>query len=401
MSLNREEIIKIEEEHLAKVYHRRGIVVAGGKDAVIWDVNGKEYIDCMAGFGTAFVGHAHPKIVEAIKNQAEKLIACHGSLYLEVRAQLLRRLASITPKILSRVFLSNSGAEAVELALKVSRKFTGKKEIIAMMRSYHGKTMGALSTTWNPKYRTAFEPLIPKIKFVPFGRIEKVREAITNDTAAIIIEPIQGEGGIHVAPEGYLKELREVADEKNLVLIFDEIQTGFGRTGKMFAFEHWNVVPDVLCLAKAAGSGVPIGITITREDIMSTLSIGEHSTTFGGNPIACAAATATIDVIVQEKLWEKASELGRYFMNLLKKLSEKHKIVREVRGLGLMIGVELRFDVLDIMEGMLERGVLILNAGKNTLRFLPSCTITKNQIEYVVKMLDECLTEKESKIFNR
>ena len=313
MSLSRDEIIKIEEEVLANVYHKRNIVVAGGKDALIWDVNGKEYIDCMAGFGTAFIGHSNPKVVEAIKKQAEKLLACHGSLYLEARAQLLKRIINITPKNLSKVFLSNSGAEAVELALKLSRKFTGKKEVIAMTRSFHGKTMGALSVTWNPKYRVAFEPLIPKVKFVPFGRADKVKEAVTSETSAIIVEPIQGEGGIHVAPKEYLKELREIADEKNLVLIFDEIQTGFGRTGKLFAFEHWNVLPDILCLAKAVGSGIPVGITVAREDLMSVLRIGEHSSTFGGNPIACVAASATIDVIVENKLWEKAAELGEYF----------------------------------------------------------------------------------------
>ena len=397
MSMSRDEIIKVEDEFLAKVYHRRKIVVDHGKDAVIWDVNGKEYIDCMAGFGAAFIGHSNPKIVEAIKRQAEKLIACHGSLYLEARAQLSKRIINILPKTLNRIFLSNSGAEAVELALKLSRKFTRKKEIIAMMRSYHGKTMGALSATWNPKYRIAFEPLIPKIKFVPFGRSEKVKEAITSDTAAIIVEPIQGEGGIYVAPDGYLKELREIADEKGLVLIFDEIQTGFGRTGKLFAFEHWGVTPDILCLAKATGSGIPIGITVAKEEIMETLGVGEHSSTFGGNPIACVAASATIDVLVEGKLWERAAKLGEYFISGLRRLAEKHKIVREVRGLGLMLGMELRFDVLDVMEKMLEKGVLVLNAGRNTLRFLPPCVITEEQIDKVLKSLDEALTEKEAK----
>jgi len=397
LSLSRDEIIKIEEEVLANVYHKRNIVVAGGKDALIWDVNGKEYIDCMAGFGTAFIGHSNPRVVEAIKKQAEKLLACHGSLYLEARAQLLKRIINITPKNLSKVFLSNSGAEAVELALKLSRKFTGKKEVIAMTRSFHGKTMGALSVTWNPKYRVAFEPLIPKVKFVPFGRADKVREAVTSETSAIIVEPIQGEGGIHVAPKEYLRELREIADEKNLVLIFDEIQTGFGRTGKLFAFEHWNVLPDILCLAKAVGSGIPVGITVAKEDLMSVLRIGEHSSTFGGNPVACVAASATIDVIVENKLWEKAAELGEYFMGKLRKLAEKYKIVREVRGLGLMVGMELRFDVLDVLESMLNKGVLIMNAGRNVLRFLPPCTITKNQLDIVVEKLDECLIEKESK----
>ncbi|RLG92399.1 MAG: aspartate aminotransferase family protein [Candidatus Hecatellales archaeon] len=397
--MSRDEIVRVEDEFLAKVYHKRGIVVDRGKDALIWDVNGKEYIDCMAGFGTAFIGHSNPKVVEAVKRQLEKLIACHGSLYLEARAQLLKRIVGILPKTLNKVFLSNSGAEAVELALKLSRKFTGKKEIIAMMRGYHGKTMGALSATWNQKYRVAFEPLIPKIRFVPFGKAEKVREAITQDTAAIIVEPVQGEGGVYVAPDGYLKELREIADEKGLILIFDEIQTGFGRTGKLFAFEHWNITPDIICLAKPAASGIPIGITASKKEIMDTLGVGEHSSTFGGNPIACAAASATIDVLVEGKLWEKAAKLGEYFIGGLRKLAEKYRVVREVRGLGLMLGMELRFDVLDVMEKMLEKGVLILNAGRNTLRFLPPCVITEKQIDKVIESLNEVLKEKEAKIF--
>jgi len=397
--LNRESIVWLEENHLAKVYHKRGIVVAGGKDATIWDVNGKTYVDCMGGYGTAFIGHSNPKVIEAIKKQVEKLLACHGSLYHEARAELLKRIVDIVPKNLSRVFLSNSGAESVELALKVSRKFTGRKELIAMMRSFHGKTLGALSVTWNSKYRIPFEPLIPKIKFVPFGKAESVRKIVSEDTAAIIVEPVQGESGVYVAPDGYLEELREIADENNLLLIFDEVQTGFGRTGKMFAFEHWGVEPDVLCLGKAVASGVPIGITVAKEEIMSTLKVGEHSSTSGGNPIACASACATIDVAVEERIWEKAEKLGSYFKVLLRGLTEKHKIVREVRGLGLMIGMDLRFDVLNIMQKMLERGVLVLDAGVNTLRFLPPCTITEKQIDFVVGNLEECLKEEEKSIF--
>lgn len=400
MYMSRDEVVKIEDEYLAKVYHKRGVVAVRGEGSIIWDINGKQYVDCMAGYGAAFIGHSNKKVIEAIKSQVDKLISCHCSLYNEARAQFLKRLIKIVPASLRRVFLSNSGAEAVEAALKFARKFTGKKEIIAMVRSYHGKTLGSLSVTWGQKYRAPFEPLIPNVKFVPFGDAEKVEKSITNDTAAIIVEPIQGEAGVYIPPAEYLKRLREIADKKGVVLIFDEVQTGFARTGKVFAFEHWNTIPDILCLAKAAGGGVPIGITIGREDIMLSLKVGEHSSTFGGNPLACAAASATIDVLIEEKAWEVASRLGEYFINALKSSCRKFKVVREVRGLGLMVAVELRFDVLDVIECMQEKGVIVLSSGRNILRFLPSYKVTKEQLNFVVEVLENCLKEKERKTFS-
>lgn len=397
MFTSEEEIIQAENRYTANVYSRRSVVAARGKDALLWDVNNKEYIDCMAGYGAAFIGHSNPRVISAIKKQAEKLQACHGSLYNDTRAQFLKKITAVTPHGLDKVFLSNSGAESVELAIKLARKFTGRKGIIATMRGFHGKTMGALSATWNAKYRTPFQPLLPEVKFVPYGKTEKVKEAITTDTAAILIEPIQGEGGVHIPPDGYLQSLRELADGKNLLLLLDEVQTGFGRTGKLFACEHWGVTPDILCLAKAAASGIPIGITAAREDIMGTLRVGEHTTTFGGNPISCAAASATLDVLVEGRLWEKAAELGRQFINLLQKLSEEHNTVREVRGLGLMIGMDLRFEIRNIIECMLTRGVILLSTGLHTLRFLPPVTITQPQIETVVNRLRECLADEEKR----
>jgi acetylornithine/LysW-gamma-L-lysine aminotransferase len=379
---------------MANVYHKRDIVIVRGKGVFVWDANGKQYLDCMAGYGTCLIGHSNERIIEAVKSQVEKLQACHGSTYNDARAEFIAKLVSITPKGLSKVFLCNSGAESVESAIKIARKFTGKKEIIAMMRSFHGKTMGALSATWDMKYRAPFEPLLPKIKFVPFGKIERVKETITEDTAAIIVEPVQGEGGVYVAPDDYLQELREISEKNDLLLIFDEVQTGFGRTGKMFAFEHWNVVPDILCLAKGGGSGLPIGVTVSRKEIMDSLKVGEHSSTFGGNPISCAAASATIDVIVEWKLWEKAALTGNYFKRRLGEVAERCKIVREIRGLGLMIGTELRLDVLSIMQEMLDKGVIVLNAGVNVLRFLPPLIIEKEQVDMVIEKLEPCLVKK-------
>jgi acetylornithine/LysW-gamma-L-lysine aminotransferase len=253
--------------------------------------------------------------------------------------------------------------------------------------------MGALSATWDKKYRDPFLPLVPEFKHVPPDNLEKIREAVTEKTAAIIAEPIRGESGIRVPSNDFLPGLRKICDEKRVLLILDEVQTGFGRTGKLFACEHWNVVPDVLCLAKSVAGGLPLGVTIAKEDVMSSLKLGEHTTTFGGNPLVCAAACAAIDVLVEEKLAERAATLGTYFKEKLTVLQTEHKVVREVRGLGLMLGMELRFDVLNIILKAMEKGILVLDAGRNVLRFLPPLVIEKEQIDKVIATLDTVLEE--------
>lgn len=394
--MSEKQIIEIEDKLMANVYAKRPIVITHGKGAVVWDVNGKEYIDCGGSYGTCIVGHCHPKVVEAIKAQAERLISCHGSLYNDVRAKLLEKIVSIAPKGLNKVFLSNSGAEAVECAIKLARKFTGKTEIIAMMGAFHGKTMGALSATWDRKYRDPFKPLVPDFKHVPPDNLEKVKEALTDRTAAVIVEPIRGEGGIRVPPEGFMEGLDKICKEKGILLILDEVQTGFGRTGKIFACEHWNIIPDILCAAKSIAGGLPMGVTIAKDYIMESLKIGEHSTTYGGNPLICAAACAAIDVLLEEDLPGRAATLGKYFKERLQELWSKHRIIREVRGLGLMLGVELKFEVLSILMKALDRGVIVLDAGKNVLRFLPPLVIEKDQIDQVISVLDSILEEEES-----
>ena len=381
---------------MANVYAKRPVVIVKGSGDLLWDKDGKEYIDCTGSYGLCIVGYCHPKVVEAIKNQSEKLTSCHGFMYNEPRSELLQRIAKMVPEGLNRVFLSNSGAEAVECTLKLARKYTGKKEIIAMMGAYHGKTLGALSVTWDKKYRDPFMPLIPQVKHVPFGNIEKLKEIISTDTAAVITEPIQGEGGVRFPPNGFLEQLRELCNEKGILLIIDEIQTGFGRTGRLFAFQHYGIVPDITCLAKGVAGGIPIGLTLAKNEIMSSLKVGEHSTTYGGNPIACAAAAATIDILEQENLPEKARAQGEYLVSKLNQLRDDHAIIREVRGLGLMIGVEMRFEVLDIILRSLERGVLMLDAGRNVLRFLPPLVITRAHIDRTIEILDEVIGEKES-----
>ena len=394
--MDRDQIIAAEQKVMANVYAKRPIVIVKGSADLLWDKDGKEYIDCTGSYGSCIVGYCHPKVVEAIKKQSEKLTSCHGFMYNDSRSELLQRIVKIAPRGLDRVFLSNSGAEAVECALKLARKYTGKKEIIAMMGAYHGKTLGALSVTWDKKYRDPFMPLVPQVKHVPFGNIEKLRENISTDTAAVITEPIQGESGIRFPPNDFLKQLRDLCNEKEILLIIDEIQTGFGRTGKLFAFQHFGIVPDITCLAKGVAGGIPIGLTLSKNEIMSSLKVGEHSTTYGGNPIACAAAAATIDVLEQENLPEKARAQGEYLLSRLNQMKDHHPIIREVRGLGLMIGAEMRFDVIDIIIGSLERGVLMLDAGRNVLRFLPPLVITRAHIDRAAEVLDEVIGEKES-----
>jgi acetylornithine/LysW-gamma-L-lysine aminotransferase len=391
--VNEKEIIDIEKQFMANVYAKKPLVITRGKGALVWDINGKQYIDCTGSYGVCIVGHCHPKVVEAVKKQAEKLISCHSSLYNDARSEFLQKITKITPKGLNKVFLANSGAEAVESAIKLARKFSGKPEIIAMMGAFHGKTMGALSATWDKKYREPFLPLVPEFKHVPSDNLERVREAVTEKTAAIIAEPIRGESGIRVPSDDFLPGLREICDEKGVLLILDEVQTGFGRTGKIFACEHWNIVPDILCVAKSVAGGLPLGVTIAKEDVMSSLKLGEHTTTFGGNPLVCAAACAAIDILIEEKLAERAATLGAYFKEKLVDLQVKHKVVREVRGLGLMLGMELRFDVLQIILQAMDKGVLILDAGRNVLRFLPPLVIEKGQIDKVVAILDTILEE--------
>ncbi|MCW3995268.1 MAG: aspartate aminotransferase family protein [Candidatus Bathyarchaeota archaeon] len=393
--MNEKQIIDIETRYLANVFSKKPVVFTKGKGALLWDVNGREYVDCASSYGVAALGHCHPKIVAAVKAQAEQLITCHSCYYNDKRAEFIEKLVKITPRGLDKAFLSNSGAESVECAIKLARKATGKPEIIAVMGAFHGKTMGALSATWDKKYREPFLPLIPEIKHVAPDNADKIREAITDKTAAVLIEPIRGEGGIRVPPDGYLQAVREICSQKDVLLILDEVQTSFGRTGKLFGCQNWGVTPDVMCLAKPFAGGLPIGITVAKEDVMSTLKVGEHSTTFSGSPLVCAAGCASIDVLQEEKLADRAASNGKYFKAELEALALKHKIIKEIRGLGLMLGMELRYDVLGVILKTLGKGVVVLDAGRTVVRLLPPLVISKEQIDKAVAALDAALGEEE------
>ncbi|MFL6367873.1 MAG: aspartate aminotransferase family protein [Nitrososphaeraceae archaeon] len=386
-----------EDQYLANLYQRFPINIAAGKAAKVWDTSGNEYIDCMGGYGVALIGHSNDKVIKAIKDQAEKLIACHMSVYNDTRLNFLHKLSSIAPEGLSKTFFSNSGAEAVEAALKFSRKYTGRTGIIAMSGAYHGKTFGALSVTYNEKYRKSFMPLLADVKFVPYNDPSKLEKVIDNNTGTVILEPIQGETGIIIPRDGLIQEIREICNRHRLVLIFDEIQTGLGRTGKMWAGQNWNTLPDIMCVAKGIAGGVPMGLTLAKPEIMQVMTIGDHSSTFAGNPLACAAAIATLDVISEDKLIDNALRTGKYFKDGLLALSDRHKIIREVRGLGMMLAVELRFDVKDILFDGIKNGLLMLYSGRNIIRLLPPLVMDEMIVSEALKTMDQLLTKEEKR----
>jgi len=386
-----------EDSYLINLYQRFPVTIERAQGATIWDTDGKEYIDCMGGYGVAIIGHCNKDVIDAITLQLNKLMVCHMSTYNNSRLQFLSKLKSIAPSNLRKIFFSNSGAESVEAALKFARKFSQKTGVVSTYGGYHGKTFGALSVTYNSKYRKSFSPLLEGVKFVPFGDISLLAEAIDESIGTVIIEPIQGESGIIMPPEGYVKAVRELCTEKNLVLIFDEIQTGLGRTGKMWAGENWSAVPDIMCIAKGIASGIPTGVTFVKEEIANCMNLGEHSSTFAGNPISSSAGSATIDTIIKEDLVTKASDTGTYFKKKLIELKDNHPIIRDVRGLGMMLALESRFDVRDILMDGIKNGLLMLYSGRTVIRLLPPLVMKKEQVSRAVEIMDEILSVEEKR----
>jgi acetylornithine/LysW-gamma-L-lysine aminotransferase len=379
---------QMEDQFSVGVYQKRDLVIVRGDGARVWDEAGREYVDCVAGIGVANVGHCHPAVVAAIQSQAARLITCNEIFYNDARARALERLDRITPEGINRFFLCNSGTEAVEGAIKFARMATGRKHVVAAMRGYHGKTLGSLSATWERKYKEPFAPLVPDFSHVPYNNAAEFEKAINDQTAAVILEPIQGEGGVRPATAEFLQAVRTACDKKGALLIIDEIQTGFGRTGRMFACEHFGILPDILTMAKGIAGGVPMGaIGIDRR--VGEIEKQSHTSTFGGNPLACAAAIAAIDVLVGQDLPRHAAEMGAYFVARLRAMASPR--VREIRGLGLMIGLELKEKAGPFAQALMQEGVLALLAGTTVLRFLPPLVITREQIDRVVDALAHVL----------
>ncbi|MCX5735210.1 MAG: aspartate aminotransferase family protein [candidate division NC10 bacterium] len=379
---------QIEDQFSVGVYQKRDLVIVRGEGARVWDEAGREYVDCVAGIGVANVGHCHPAVVAAIQSQAARLITCNEIFYNDARARVLERLDRITPEGINRFFLCNSGTEAVEGAIKFARMATGRKHVVAAMRGYHGKTLGSLSATWERKYKEPFAPLVPEFSHMPYNNAAEFEKAIDDQTAAVILEPIQGEGGVRPATAEFMQAVRRACDEKGALLIIDEIQTGFGRTGRMFACEHFGILPDILTMAKGIAGGVPMGaIGIDRR--VGEIEKQSHTSTFGGNPLACAAATAAIDVLVGQDLPRHAAETGAYFVERLRAMASPR--VREIRGLGLMIGLELKEKAGPFAQALMQEGVLALLAGTTVLRFLPPLVISREQIDRVVDTLAHVL----------
>ncbi|MFM9420367.1 [LysW]-aminoadipate semialdehyde transaminase LysJ [Thermus scotoductus] len=385
-------LLEAEKSLDTGVYTKHDLLLVRGQGARVWDAEGHEYIDCVGGYGVANLGHANPEVVEAIKKQAETLLSMPQTLPTPTRGEFYRTLVSLLPPELNRVFPTNSGTEANEAAIKFAWAHTKRRKLVAAMRGFSGRTLGSLSVTWEPKYREPFMPLLGPVEFIPFNDVEALRKAVDEETAAVILEPVQGEGGVRPATREFLEAAREVTREKGALLILDEIQTGMGRTGRRFAFEHYGVVPDILTLAKALGGGVPIGVAVMREEIAKSMPKGGHGTTFGGNPLAMAAGVAALRYLERTRLWERAAELGPWFMEKLREIPSPK--IREVRGLGLMVGLELKEKAAPYIERLeKEHRVLTLQAGPTVIRFLPPLVIEKADLERVVEAVRAVLTQ--------
>jgi predicted acetylornithine/succinylornithine family transaminase len=386
-------LMALSEQYVAHTYARYPVVLVRGKGTRVWDLEGEEYLDFVSGLAVCNLGHCHPRVVKTIQGQAEKLIHVSNFYYIEPQVQLASLLCKYS--FADKVFFCNSGAEANEGAFKLARKFgkekTGKDryEIITMEGSFHGRTLATLTATGQEKFHKGYEPLMPGFKYVPFNDIGAVKKAIDPKTCAVMVEPIQGEGGVNCPSEGYLKALREICDENKLLLMFDEVQVGMGRTGKLFAYEHEGVEPDILTLAKSLAGGVPIGALLIKKEISDGFKPGDHASTFGGNPLASAAGVAALTAILEEGMLENCRKMGDYFLSELDKMKNKFPFIKEVRGKGLILGMELKMDGSSMVKEMLKKRVLINCTMGNVLRFLPPLIVTREEIDRVVAALEE------------
>lgn len=381
-------IEKLEQEHYLQVFARYPIFIERGEGCYVWDIAGKKYLDFIGALATCSIGHGNRAVVHAITEQAQKLIGASNLYYTQPQLLLAKKLAELSG--LQKCFLSNSGSEANETAIKIARKYTKKSEIICAVHGFHGRTMGALSATWKAKFKDPFKPLLDTFIFVEHGNAAAIEKAITSKTAAVMLEPIQGESGVLVPQQGYLKKVRALCDTHHLLLMLDEVQTGVGRTGKFFAYEHEKILPDITTLAKGIANGVPLGITLVSEKVAACMEKGDHGCTFGGNNLSCAAALATIEYIEKHNLIQNAEKTGAYFLTELRKL--KHKEIKEVRGKGFMIAIEFSRNCKDIAMKCHHEGLLCAQTSDVNLRFLPPLIATKKEVDEACSMLKRVLS---------
>ncbi|MFQ5804177.1 MAG: acetylornithine transaminase [Candidatus Methylomirabilales bacterium] len=382
---------------MADTYARFPIVLDKGAGCRVWDVAGKEYLDFVAGIAVCALGHCHPAVVRAVQTQAARLLHVSNLYYIEPQIRLAELLCEHS--FADRVFFCNSGAEANEAAIKLARKYAKEQgngeriEIITMEGGFHGRTVAALTATAQAKYQKGFEPLLPGFQYVPFDDLGAAERAVGGHTAAILVEPIQGEGGIRVPSEGYVQGLRKLCDAAGALLVFDEVQTGIGRTGRLFAYEHWGVEPDIMVLAKALGGGLPIGAMLAKEEVAASFTPGTHAATFGGNPLVTAAALATLTTILEENLVHRAAQMGGRLMHQLRSIQSDHRGVKAVRGEGLLVGMELDREVRPVLTRCLEQGLLLSSAGERVIRFAPPLIVSEEEVQRAVGILDTALPE--------
>ena len=393
-----EELKDYAAKYLMQTYARQPISIVRGRGAKVYDMEGREYIDFVGGIAVNILGHGHPDLVQAIQRQAAQLIHVSNLYYTEPQVRLAQML--VDHSCADRVFFCNSGADANEAAIKLARRYGHEKhganrfEIITMKNSFHGRTMATLTATGQEKVQKGFEPLVPGFVYAPFNDFAAIESLVTDKTTAIMLEPIQGEGGVHVADQAYLKNLRELCTQKDILLIFDEVQTGMGRTGTLFAYEQLGVEPDIMTLAKGLGGGMPIGACLAKEAVAAVFTAGSHASTFGGNPLACAAGLAVCRILIEGRVLEQARRMGDYLAKGLADFKDRHRAVRDVRGLGLLQGLEVEIDAKAVVADCLSRGVLVNATSERVLRFVPPLIISQAEIDRVLETLSSIFNQR-------
>ncbi|MGC8969182.1 MAG: aspartate aminotransferase family protein [Conexivisphaera sp.] len=384
-------VVEVEDSRLLRTFQKFGLVVERAEGAYLWDAQGRAYLDFMAGYGVAILGHGRREVTEAIRRQLELNAICHGSLYSPARAEFLEELFSLVPGNMSAAYMASSGAEAVEAAIKVAVKATGRSLLMAAKGSYHGKTLGALSLTWGEKYRKPFSQLLPRVHFVEYGDPKSLADAPFEEAAALFLEPVQGEGGINLPGPEFMAEAERRCRASGCVLVIDEIQSGLGRTGRMWAHEHWGVRPDIMTIGKGIGGGIPMGVTVVSSELSDALKLGEQTSTFGGNPLASAAGAAVLRVLREGRLWENAERMGSRFLRGLARISSSRRLAGPSRGLGLMDALDLRISVAEAVPALIANGFISTYSGLRTLRFLPPITVGEEEVDRALSIIDDTL----------